>query len=1620
MQMLDYNGDGFTDLVDAVNKRIYVNKGNTKWEDASENLQSFPVTGTDPNMRFFDYNGDKAIDVISSDGNTTNYWVSDGKGNWKVVPGQTNIGLGFANDRLRLIDINGDGLQDIVHITKNSMRYRKYLGYGEWTDWIDVTVPGLDKYELNINAQFSDINGDGMADMVAFLGNKIVYFVNKNGTEFLAGQELQAFKGVDIPDSTKATVRIADINGNGSRDIVWIDSSGKLTYLELFSKRPNLMTEISNGIGQRINVEYGSSVNFFLRDASCDKTKDAACAGPWQNKMPMAFTVVTKISTWASRSDKPADQAAPTDEERPMIQAIYYHDGFYDGVEKKFRGFRHVETIYDGDDSVQTRKDEIKYDVGDTDPYRHGRLLESLSSDKDGHTYRRTQNEWGDCPVELGGIDGSKLSPPLRYICLKSQDITHIEGETDQSKWRTTRTTMTYDGYGNVSLLTKLGDKDKQGDEQYVKKVFITLKDPNETQAPWVPRAVQQVFRCDAPPDGNDACAETRYYYDGEAFKGLALGEIRKGNLSRLEVRRSKEGDWINVARRQYDTYGNVIAYKGLTESLRTVEWDSVYHRFSVKETAQLEKVKLEASTQWDYALSKVVQSTDYNGHVTTYTYDTFGRISTTGLPSDPTGDPSIRYTYEVKSPISRIVHERKSKAGGTFDRKQIMCFDGLGRQLQMRHQISGDRYLVYTHTEHNRLGQKARLWRVYESDEACSFAAPSDVPVGNMYYDGMGRIVRRVNEDKTESRTVYQPFREVYYDEEDNNSASIYADTPKTKEFDGLGRLIKEIEIPEKGKSITTQFAYTSANAEGKDKITTVTFDNGGQKKHQFDLYGNIVKVIDPDRAETTYTFDSANLLSKRVDGRGIEILYTYDELGRMLSLQEKDQPDTKITYAYDLPQEGFVEATNTKGQISKINYPGGAYLFSYNKNSLASLERHVVLGVSFDFKQEYDNTNKLIKQTMPDGRALSFQRDGSGRLLSVEGLIPTIDYHLYGSLKSWTGAHGVKTTYSTDARDRITKLEVNGKDKVFSLDYTLDAVGNIKEMRYTDPSQELIDKYEYDAIYRLTKADLSSGKETILYQQDNLHNVLSKTSSLQEKSPIHLGDYSYDPQRIHQATKVGNRELKYDDAGYLTTLGAQTMRWDHLGRNVEVQQDGTTVQRAWYNNGPKRTIKEEGGLHTFSIHDDFEIRDGMGVSSVRIGKDRAVMVRSTKIAAQFFDDIGGDKADGEINAGDAWRYHASKTGLEKATLKPRPIDLDLTRDMLQSSVSRMLNEDKESIHYLHADHVGNIRAVTDDQGKVLERKHYYPYGKIRQQEGDATVYAYMGSEWDRATQTYRFKLRSLEPTIGRWLSPDPAFAQISDHNDEWNSYGLVSNNPIRFREIGGANLSDTVSNLLPDDPTAQGVILGVAGLGMALYSAYGVNSTQQFVNTSRGAGVTGYRNTNHLLNAASLASTALLGASMTMSYMYENEGAGNVLGTLSSAFAVVYEGGSLLMLRSQQKELAQSKRSSRSLERASALRAVTTVGYIGMAIAKNTELMESTAGMSVGLGISAALFGLSMYASHLTKTGMKEMSLGGNGSSSGGKISVESFDAGVKLPDAAKRRMSRSKSKTKMKKGN
>ena len=1396
VQLLDFNGDGFTDLVDAVNWKIYLNKGNSKWEDKSATLaKSFPITRADPNMRFFDYNGDKAIDVVRSIQGSTTYWISDGKGNWKKVDAANPIGASFTTDRLRLIDMNGDGLSDAVRIIEGTLLYKKYFGYGVWSSWIKVPVQGLKK-EHAAKAQFADINGDGLADMVVFLGSSIMYFVNRNGYSFKAGQNLQKFKGADIPDSTQNSIRIADLNGNGSRDIVWINASGKVTYLELFSERPNLLKSISNGIGQRIELTYGSSVYHRLRDESCDPKKDKACAGPWKNKLPMPFTVVNVIKTWAERTPGEAPEKA----NGPRTQRIFYHHGFYDGKEKKFRGFRRVQSLHEGDDSAGARQDENVYDVGDKDPYFHGKLLSSVVSDGKTHTYHKLSLEWKDCGTPKGAASG--LSPPVRFICMASQEKQVIEGQNEQSKWRTIRNEFQYDGYGNLVLSSQLGQKDKDNDEKFIKKTYITPKDPL-TASKWFLRLLQHSEIC-ATRSG--PCAKISYYYDGEGFKGLPSGQFTKGNLTRTSAKATAGGKEVHLKRKKYDKFGNVIELKDPNGNLRTVAWDSRYHLVPITEKLHVGSYSLSMSTLWDLRYSIVRQSTDFGGQVTQYGYDNFGRLKTTFFPMDDKSKPSVRYEYDLKNPLNRIITYKRSKTAGDEDHKTIVCYDGLGRKLQERTRIKSGRYLVTGFVRYNRLSQVAQRWNTFESDkEDCAFAPPKEVPSSSFYYDGLGRSIRAVRQDNSTRRVVYEPFKSLHYDEEDNKKGSPHFDTPVTLLKDGLGRVIEKIEIKAPGQSIRTRYQWSFINITGRDITTVLTDGAGNQKKQEIDLLGRITKVIDPDRKSISYTYDDANNLLTRKDEQGRTVIYTYDGLNRIKTIQQEGKDETRIQYFYDLSHKEY-PGSNLKGKLTALIYPGGKDFFSYNANGQLQKHQRHLLGAKFDFGFRYDQLNRLLEKTYPDGRKVSFQYDGANRVTAIAPFSKEISYGKSGLLAKYVHTNDIEQSVTYNTRHQIQRMTIGG-GKVADFQYTYDAIGNIKSIDETYGQQQGRRSFDYNALYQLTKATL--GSEVLTYKYDQIGNILSKSSSLKEKSVAHVGAYLYDPNRPRAVVKAGPRTFTYDKAGRILTQAKMKFESDYLGRRTQTLLGGKVQGQYWYgpalsDNGAglsgadnflKRTLKMENAFHTLYVSEDYEVRDGKAIIYGKLGQRRMVAWSSTASLHQVFDDLApasGDKKltakpDKKINAADAWLYHAARTKQLDMSIKSRPIKADLSMDMLRHSVERLLNKASEQKHFYHHNYQGSTVALTDESGKVISRKHYYPFGAIKSKEGDIFSYGYTGLERDALTKHSYAHTRYLDTTLGRWMSADRHFDQIKSINDEWNSYWYVSNNPLSLVDSEG-----------------------------------------------------------------------------------------------------------------------------------------------------------------------------------------------------------------------------------------
>ncbi|MEO1272723.1 MAG: toxin TcdB middle/N-terminal domain-containing protein, partial [Myxococcota bacterium] len=328
-QILDLNGDGFTDLLNAVNGQVLLNRGQGDWimmgqaDGTTELAQAFAADfdaedGELQTMKFVDYNGDKRIDVVRSTQETTTVYENLGLSGFEIDGGVESIEVGFAEEGVEFSDMNGDGLLDVVRVRAGSLQYRLNYGWGKWGEW--VVIDGLPITEAEVElAELEDINGDGLSDLIVVTGNSVKYALNTNTSDFTEPIVLVS-NDVDgeIPNRIDTTVLYADMNANGSTDIVWIDNGGETHYLELFPVRPNLLTRITNGIGQVTDITYSSSVQMQARDAAQGRL--------WNYKLPHPMLVVESINR--------TDLLTNLDE----TDVYTYHDGYYDGDEKQFRG----------------------------------------------------------------------------------------------------------------------------------------------------------------------------------------------------------------------------------------------------------------------------------------------------------------------------------------------------------------------------------------------------------------------------------------------------------------------------------------------------------------------------------------------------------------------------------------------------------------------------------------------------------------------------------------------------------------------------------------------------------------------------------------------------------------------------------------------------------------------------------------------------------------------------------------------------------------------------------------------------------------------------------------------------------------------------------------------------------------------------------------------------------------------------------------------------------------------------------------------------------------------------------------------------------------------------------
>ena len=109
-----------------------------------------------------------------------------------------------------------------------------------------------------------------------------------------------------------------------------------------------------------------------------------------------------------------------------------------------------------------------------------------------------------------------------------------------------------------------------------------------------------------------------------------------------------------------------------------------------------------------------------------------------------------------------------------------------------------------------------------------------------------------------------------------------------------------------------------------------------------------------------------------------------------------------------------------------------------------------------------------------------------------------------------------------------------------------------------------------------------------------------------------------------------------------------------------------------------------------------------------------------------------------------------------------------------------------KEETFFYHSDHLGSTSYITDDEANITQYDAYLPYGELLVDEHSSSEelpYKFNGKQFDEETGLYYYGARYLNPVASIWYGVDP----MSLTKPTLLSYVYCSDNPIRYYDKDG-----------------------------------------------------------------------------------------------------------------------------------------------------------------------------------------------------------------------------------------
>jgi RHS repeat-associated protein len=324
------------------------------------------------------------------------------------------------------------------------------------------------------------------------------------------------------------------------------------------------------------------------------------------------------------------------------------------------------------------------------------------------------------------------------------------------------------------------------------------------------------------------------------------------------------------------------------------------------------------------------------------------------------------------------------------------------------------------------------------------------------------------------------------------------------TKEHRAVGTSLQQVYINNEYDGIGRRSYVTDANGNKAQ----LTYDTRSRLSRWYFPSKTNPGVHNPsDYEQYGYDNNSNRTSLRKRDGR--TIVYTYDQLSRIIKKNIPSSTSLDVYYDYDLQGlERHARFGSDSGAGVTRTFDGHARPLTESNNSS---------GTAHTVSYLHDNNGNRTRLTYPDGKFVVYGFDGLNRLALT-------------SLPSSSGSVAIK--YDSFARPEYIE---RGNNADTSLGYdALSRVNRLSE-NIASKSYDNVFTYQYNSANQITKLDISNG----LYHYDI-------------KNQVGLNN-SYSTNGLNQYTNVAGKAFAYDANGNLTSDGNTTYTYDVENRLIQ-----------------------------------------------------------------------------------------------------------------------------------------------------------------------------------------------------------------------------------------------------------------------------------------------------------------------------------------------------------------------------------------------------------------------------------------------------------------------------------